>query len=195
MSTARPCRTGTSRAWRAICGDDNDQRLVECAFAIAENHLLRRAIKAQQVAVVERLRERTAIALAKGDNSFELGKARFLAAWLMNREIEARVPQLLAKYNVQPLTDRDDIVPIRLKAQLEECESEEEYGRACKIAEQCLKQEERGDDEALEEALPDLKRLDRYERRTWSQHMRAVREFINIKLMLRFQRSSSGPVH
>ena len=46
-----------------------------------------------------------------------------------------------------------------------------------------LTQEERGDDEALQEAIPDLKRLDRYERRAWSQHKRAILKFINIKVM------------
>ena len=181
------------RLARAICGDDNDQQLFEAALAIAESHLLRRAIKAQQVAVIERLRERTAIALAKGDNSLDLGRTRFLAAWLANWEIERRVPKLLAKYPAKPgdaAVDMSndpfaggDLVPIRLKALLEETQSGEEYERACEIAEKCLAQEERGDAEGLEEAIPDLKRLDRYERRAWSQHKRAIREFINIKVM------------
>lgn len=52
------------------------------------------------MAVIERLRDKTAIALAKGDNSFNLGKARFLEFWLADREIEAQVPKLIEKYNV-----------------------------------------------------------------------------------------------
>jgi len=184
------------RLARAICGVDSDQQLFDAALAIAESHLLRRAIKAQQVAVIERLRDRTAIALAKGDNSLDLGRARFLAAWLANWEIERRVPKLLAKYPAEPgdaalnMSDHpfasDDLVPIRLKALLEETESDEEYERACKAAEKCLTREERGDAEALEEAIPDLKRLDRYELRAWSQYKRAIREFINIKVMRAF---------
>lgn len=180
------------RLARAICGDDADEQLFAAALVIAENQLLRRAIKAQQIAVIERLRDRTAIALAKGDNSLDLGRGRFLAAWLLNREIERRVPKLLANYQGQPLDAAPnladqvlagDLIPIRLKALLEETESAEEYERAGEVAEQCLKRQQRGDAEALEEAIPDLKRLDRYERRAWAQHKRAIRAFMNIKLM------------
>ncbi|MGC1777135.1 MAG: hypothetical protein WBB34_04260, partial [Xanthobacteraceae bacterium] len=178
------------RLARAICGADDDSLLYGAAAAIAENHLLRRAIKAQQVAVVERLRERTAIAMAKGDNSLILAKARFLGAWLANREIEARVPKLLEKYKVER-EDRDEVLPIALKALLEECKSNEEHERAQKIAENCLKQHERGDNEALEAAIPDLNRLERYGRRAWSRHKQAVREFINIKLMRRLEKDYS----
>ena len=79
ITCCSPVRTGTvERLARAICGDENDKRLFEAAVAVAENCLVRRAIKEQQVAVIERLRDKTAIALAKGDNSFSLGKARFL---------------------------------------------------------------------------------------------------------------------
>ena len=79
ITCCSPVRTGTvERLARAICGDDDDQRLFEAAVAVAQNCLVRRAIKEQQVAVIERLRDKTAIALAKGDNSFNLGKARFL---------------------------------------------------------------------------------------------------------------------
>jgi hypothetical protein len=44
--------------------------------------------------------------------------------------------------------------------------------------------EERDEFEALQEALPDLKRLDRYERRAWSQQKRAMRNFLNIKFLM-----------
>ena len=190
------------RLARAICGHDNDQPLFEAAVAVAENYFLRRAIKEQHIAVIERLRDRTAIALAKGDNSFSLGKARFLEMWLTNREIEARVPKLLEKYKVElPPTkyadsiesgwvwpvyrdpDSDDLVPLDLKILLEDPDSFEVEERARDVATKVLKAQERDDYEALEEAIPDLKRLERYERRIWSAQKRAVREFMNIKLM------------
>lgn len=49
----------------------------------------------------------------------------------------------------------------------------------------CIKEQERDEFAALEEAIPDLKRLDRYERRAWSQQKHAIREFMNIKLLRR----------
>jgi hypothetical protein len=50
---------------------------------------------------------------------------------------------------------------------------------------------DRGDEfEALEEAIPDLIRLDRYERRAWSQQQHAIREFLNIKMMQNIDRAT-----
>ncbi len=87
------------------------------------------------------------------------------------------------------------MVSIPLKALMEECESDEEFEHALEVAEKCLKEQERSDDEAVEEAIPDLKRLDRYERRAWSQHNRAIREFINIRLMQMSAQSENNPLH
>ena len=42
---------------------------------------------------------------------------------------------------------------------------------------------DRDEGAALEEAARDLIRLDRYERRAWSQQRRAILAFMNIKLM------------
>jgi len=39
----------------------------------------------------------------------------------------------------------------------------------------------RGEFDAMRLALPDLKRLERYERRAWSRRKRAIRDFIEIK--------------
>jgi hypothetical protein len=41
--------------------------------------------------------------------------------------------------------------------------------------------EERDEIDAMCEAMPDLNRLDRYERRAWSRRKRAFRSFIEIK--------------
>jgi hypothetical protein len=41
--------------------------------------------------------------------------------------------------------------------------------------------EERNEHQAVLEALPDLLRLDRYERRAWSRQKRAIRNFMRIK--------------
>jgi len=44
--------------------------------------------------------------------------------------------------------------------------------------------EERDEFEALEMALPDLRRLNRYERRAWSCQKRAVWEFMKNKVSM-----------
>jgi len=44
-------------------------------------------------------------------------------------------------------------------------------------------EEQQHDAEDLEQAIPNLIRLERYERRTWSQQKRAIYKFMNIALM------------
>jgi hypothetical protein len=107
------------------------------------------------------------------------------------REIQKLVPPALKKYEAQMLPPipgvdwrdgTDDIVPIRLKALLQELTDEEEE-RALQLAREQIRRQQRNEYEALEEAIPDLIRLERYERRAWSRHKRAIREFGLIKFL------------
>ena len=75
------------------------------------------------------------------------------------------------------------MVPIRIKALLEEPAATEQSELALKLARDHLQKQERDIYEALEEAAADLVRLDRYERRTWSRQKRAIRSFVNLKMM------------
>ena len=150
------------------------------------------AIRQQKIVLIERLKEATAIALRKGDNSFTLAKARFLEAWLAYREIQALVPQVMKKYEAQMLPPMaqtewgsDDIVPIRVKALLEE-PTEVEEERALEIAREEIRRQQRNEYEAVEEAIPDLVRLEHYERRAWSRHKRAIQQFVLIKFHQRY---------
>jgi len=169
----------------AICDGDEDPVLFTAALAIAENELVLDAIRRQKIIVIERLRETTSIALRKGDNSLTVAKARFLQAWLAHREIGLLVPKVMKKYQDQltPAVEGDDgVVPIRVKALLEEAEpSEEEHQRVLELARTEIARRERNEYDALEEAVPDLIRLERYERRAWSRQRRAIREFLNLK--------------
>jgi hypothetical protein len=100
----------------AICDGDEDPVLFTAALAIAENELVLDAIRRQKIIVIERLREATSIALRKGDNSLTVAKARFLQAWLANREIGFLVPKVMKKYQHQltpAFEGDDDVVPIR----------------------------------------------------------------------------------
>ena len=204
---------------RALCGGDDDPVLFAQAVKIANNEVSLRAIRAQQVAVIERLREPYIVPFAKKDNSLTLGKARFMEGWLAEWEIEKRLPKVLEKYrdrmglahaavpqNPASWADNlvlddetldfykatdwarfgpwDMIVPVQLKALLQEPDSIDE--QTIERARERVKKREQieGRDEyaALEAAIPDLKRLVRYERRAWSRQKRALREFMRTKL-------------
>jgi hypothetical protein len=179
----RPSAEAVERLAIAICGDEADAELLAAARAIAENEFVRSAIHQQKIVAIERLKDVTAIALRKGDNSFTLGKARFIEAWLAYREIQSLIPQVRAKYRDQispPLADDPEIVPIDIKMLLEE-PTEEEEERALELARKEISRQQRNEYQALEEAIPDLVRLERYERRAWSRQQRAIREFLNIE--------------
>jgi hypothetical protein len=195
---------------RALCGDDTDPAVFAQAVKIAVNEMELRAIRAQQVAVIERLRDPYLVPFAKKDNTLQLAKGRFMEAWLAEWEIAARVPKLLEKYKDQmppPMEIKeptppnnnedipewmtmdwiryaDDIVPIRLKALLQEPDDIDEPTRE-RVRKQIMERdqiEQRDEYEALETAVNDLIRLDRYQRRAWSRQKRAIREFIAIRL-------------
>ena len=172
------------RLARAMCGTDEDPVLFTAARAIAEHEFVLSAVRGQKIVAIERLKDATAIALRKGDNSFDLGKARFMTAWLAYREIQILIPQVMKKHDLPmpPMEVAGEIVPIELKALLEDEElSDEEEERLRVISRREIRRQQRTEYEALEEAVPDLVRLERYERRAWSRHRRAIREFLNLK--------------
>jgi len=82
----------------ALCGDDPNPSLIEQARIIANNDLVLRAIGAQQLAVVERVREPTAIAFAKGPNDLRLADQRFRKAKLADKALVALRDRLLEQY-------------------------------------------------------------------------------------------------
>jgi len=171
---------------KAICGDDSDPALLAQAEVIAQNEMVLRAIREQQIALVERLRDPTAIALTKRDNSLKLAKARSLQARAAAEEITLRLPRVLEKYRDRlqgnPNDSPYELVPLGLKVLLlEEPVSPEEEQRALDLARKQIEQHQRDEHQAMEEAIPDLLRLERYERRAWSRQQRAIREFLNIK--------------
>jgi hypothetical protein len=85
----------------ALCGSVDDRNLFEDALDVAECEMALRAVRAQRLAVVERLREVTAIPLRKGDNGLIIGQAKFIASWILGREVELLVPKLMEKYEQQ----------------------------------------------------------------------------------------------
>src|SRR5258708_7745965 len=82
----------------ALCGNDGDPVMFAQAVKIAENKMLLQAIRKQHIAAVERLRERTAVAFAKKDNSLEVAKLRSYESQQAEQEIKARLPELIMKY-------------------------------------------------------------------------------------------------
>jgi hypothetical protein len=178
---------------RAICGDDNDPAIFAQAVVIAENEFTLRAIRAQQVVAVERLRESDAVPYARKDNTLKLAKIRCKESRLADKELKATLPGVLEKYKDQMLPSLPhggDIIPLRLKLLLQDPATPEEERKALDLAQEQI--EERDEYEALQAAVVDLIRLDRYERRAWSRQKRAINQFMNLKMMRTYGAVSGG---
>jgi hypothetical protein len=115
--------------------------------------------------MIERLHDGKAIALAKGDNSVAQATIRVDQAMLAFDELD-RIRTRLGLTN--------DGLPI-WTPELEECPPEPGWRPA--------PPKMRDEIEAFLEALPDLERLPRYERRAWSRRKRAIRNFVEIRSM------------
>jgi hypothetical protein len=149
------------------------------------------------MAVIERLRESTTIALAKGDNSLDVARARSMQTWLARREIDELVPKVLKKYNNELKSkkrawDLKLIVPGRILSLLEWSDSIEHERHALEIAQKLIEQNERNEFEALEAAAVDLVRLERYEQRCWSRQKRTIRAFMNLRMIAQMNRADAA---
>jgi hypothetical protein len=65
------------RMAKALCNGDSNPSLLEQALVIAENEIVLRSVRAERVAVIERLRDRSATPLTRRDSSLARAKARF----------------------------------------------------------------------------------------------------------------------
>jgi len=148
---------------KALCGDDSDPLLFDQALVIAGNELVLRSIRAQRIAAIERLRDTKPVALAKGDNSLALGKALYLRmkSPAYNEEYYSLVEKL-KKPRIEPRQSPEWTLDLDTASKLFK---------------------ERDEYEAMEEGAPDLIRLERYYRRTWSRQKRAIRGYTNARLV------------
>jgi hypothetical protein len=128
-------------------------------------------IRKQLSRVLEKYRDRMGLAHAAAPQN--------PAPWADDLLLDAETLNSYKTTDWARLGDWDMIVPIRLKALVEEKEVDDQI---LQLAEKRVKEQERDEYEALEAAILDLIRLGRYERRAWSRQKRAIREFMKIKM-------------
>ena len=184
---------------RTLCGNDHNPLLFEQALTVAENHLMLRLIETQQLAVVERLWDRTETALGRGDNRLRLLKARVRERQLAENLIVPLRDTLSRKYKDELEEDTlpsDCWIPCNLEDFLE--------NRASKLESEALKKpdarfhsefcmEPRDELAAMQEGARDLVRLERYQRQAWSRLKKAICGFINLKLEALANRVPANP--
>ena len=152
-----------------ICQGDDDPVLREQAVAIAESQLWLDCVKAEKLALTERLRDPTANALAL-DIRIARAKARIHLFDVADRQLEV-IDDLIMKTKAADRDPEREPLPPKLEAAWPPPWVRVIY-----------EDTERDEHEAIREGISDLVRLLRYERRAWSRRKRAVRAFMAIKL-------------
>jgi hypothetical protein len=166
-----------------LCGDSRsaDQDLYQAALRFAQSEFLWRCVRAEKVAVVERLWTVRSLALAKGDKGLALGKARAQEAELAYDELVAMDPALPDKGLIQFWLETTVDTEVRVSKNVRSPRP---------LAE--LFPEGRSEVDALVEALPDIRRLGRYERRAWSRRKRDFKVYTDMKVQSRLSKGLRG---
>ena len=134
---------------QAICQGDDEPAVREHAVVIVENEWLVCCVRAEKVAMIERLCSRAAIALTKGQKWLRLVKARM-------RRVDVAFPHYVTIKALVEATEaagRDPCV--------------EPLPEPLKSAWKPTVLRDRDEYEAVQEGIRDLERLDHYERRAW----------------------------
>jgi hypothetical protein len=162
--------SGNRAHGQGACADDKNPFLFEQALTIAENQLILQCVRAERVAAIERLRDGTATPLTR-DNSLAVAKARFRKAQF---EFE-RLIQAKAENSANSAGNSTS------NAGGTEDSTHKQQNTATEPACEPKSIGPRDEFDAMRCAMPDLDRLERYERRAWSRRKRAIRDFIAIK--------------
>ena len=151
---------------RALCGDDDNELLFEQALIVGEYDQLLRRITAHRVVVIERLRNSLVIPMSKDHAGTRM---KVFKRMKKQRDLAySKFSQLKTKLIAQGEKVISFMNARRTK-------------RTAKWKYEPLK--DRDEFEMMREAIEDLERIRRYERRAWSLRNRAIRDFIAIKAL------------
>jgi hypothetical protein len=148
---------------KALCEGETNPDLFHHALRVAEYDLILRQVRRERVALIERCRDGTVVAHSERNNGLALAKRR----WLITELAFAELKRMGATF------DGDVIIP-------EHFFKEEDDDEPRVYAPLVPPIRDRTHVEAFLEAMPDLKKLDRYERRALSARNRAMRDFLGM---------------
>jgi hypothetical protein len=162
------CLPEIERIANALCKGDTDPLLFEQALIFAENDYILRCVRSEGLAAIERMRDPTATPFTKPREALARAKARF-------RQAKRAYEQLLASKAKNAATNSKDRHPAPSPTN--------NMGTSNDLSEPVREPKPlamRDEFDAMRLALPDLKQVERYDRRAWSRRKRAIRDFIEI---------------
>jgi hypothetical protein len=152
----------------AICAGNDDPLLRQQAGMIAENQIWLACVRTEKVALIERLRDPTAYALASRTRIAQ-AKLRIRLFDIAGSQVKT-IDALMQKTIAAGGDPEREPIPPKLEAA---------WPPPC--VKGISNDGERDEYESLREGIRDLMRLCRYERRAWSRRKRAVRAFLAVK--------------
>lgn len=152
----------TSLLAKAICAGNDNPLLYEQALVIAESTIWLDNVRAQKLIVVDRLRDPYRTSFARGDTSLRMARDHFERTKVAHKEycqlvirLEKEGENVLRMWDIKPPRKGEE--PAKYTAL-----------------------EDRNDIDAMYEAIPDLVKLSRYEKRALGRRNSAVRRFTAI---------------
>jgi hypothetical protein len=166
---------------RVLCGGDHDDALLGQARIVAENHLLRRAIRERKLNLIERQMTPSQI---EGEYVKQVIDKLLVAIFAKFPEDLPPLSWFRKYYESEDMLER-----------VEEYFDGEDLVALRKLVKRFLHREpapprQVGEFAALELAGPEIDRLERYESRAWTRQMRATRSLMEIKRSPRASRAS-----
>jgi hypothetical protein len=178
----------------AYCEGDTDPLLFEQALIIAESDIILICLGAERFAAIERMRDPDAIPFSDSKASLARARARFAQA---KRAYAQLVKAKQAKAGSTPHKGKASISAEKTK-EINSTSTDNPARvnaaatRSAKSAREPHPPAQRDECDAMCRAAPDLRRLERYERRAASRRNRAIREFIFIKSLREFRVQSEA---
>jgi len=178
----------------AYCEGDTDPLLFEQALIIAESDIILICLGAERFAAIERMRDPDAIPFSDSKASLARARARFAQA---KRAYAQLVKAKQAKAAGTSHTGQASIAAEKNQETNSTSAGNPARSNAAAIGSTRSVQGPHpptpcDDVEAMRRAAPDLRRLERYDRRAASRRNRAMREFIFIKSLREFRLRSEA---
>jgi hypothetical protein len=185
------------RIAKAYCEGDTDPLLLEQALIIAENDVILMCVNEQALAAIARMRDPDAIPFSRPKASLARARARFAQAQRTHAELVKAKERAAALDNVDNSAMRTEKAGDLAQEEASNCGADcatagasenrsVDGAQAHDVRAQC------DEFEAIVRAQPDLRRLERYQRRATSRRNHAIEDFIFIKSMRRPARVSGG---
>jgi hypothetical protein len=171
------------RIAKAYCEGDNDPLLFEQALIMAECDLILMYVAAERLAAIARMRDPKAIPFSDTKASLARARARFAQAKFAYAKL-VKEKAATASKSAMNLGRKSAGTGLEKKATPNTSNLNAAPNSPNKVATQPRKYDEV---EGMLRAVPDLKRLERYERRAISRRNRAMHEFSFIRSLRAFQ--------